>query len=340
MRKKLSVILVAVFLLNVVSFALTLPAYGSDGQNQDSDAPATPPQPQVPQVVKHAGTVEQILVYTDDYVVAPPARYPIVALDNLGKSYTHVMDNPPTFRTTLASQTWDIVIVSHCNNFDMGNSWTELDAYVQGGGRLAIATFDVDGSHSEATTLWTTLGASYWSDNPNPQPVYRWAPGHAIFTIPNSVGDLTVFTPGYIDNGDDLGTGGPNEALAGFVTIPTNGHVAIVEWNSGKTILMSFLLCEFRADQDTDGKLDAVELWENVISYLQYVCGDVNGDRAVNLPDIVYLIQYFFQGGPPPQCPPAPYLLCADATGNGIVDIADVVYLINYVFRSGPPPIC
>ena len=338
MREKLCVVLVAVFLLNVVSFALTMPVYGSDGRNQDSDALATPAQP--PQVVKHAGAVEQILVYTDDYVLAPQNRYPIVALDNLGKSYTHVADDPATFRTTLASQTWDIVIVSHCNWYDMGNSWTELDAYVQGGGRLALSTFDVDGSHSEATTLWSTLGASYVSDIPDPpQPVYRWNTAHAIFTVPNAVPNLIVATDGYIEHGDHLSVGS-GTPLAGFTISYSANDVAIVEANSGGTILMSFLLCEFRGDQDTDGKLDAVELWENVITYLQYVCGDVNGDRALDLPDIVYFINYIFSGGPPPQCPPVPYLLCADANGSGTVDVADVVYLINYLFRGGPPPIC
>ncbi|MGB2696460.1 MAG: dockerin type I repeat-containing protein [Candidatus Zixiibacteriota bacterium] len=154
------------------------------------------------------------------------------------------------------------------------------------------------------------------------------------------MGDLTVSTPGYSDNGDHVTTGSPVEALAGFAPAPYPTDVAIVEWNSGRTILMSFLLCEFRADQDTDGKLDAVELWENVITYLQYVCGDVNGDRKVEISDAVYFVNYLFRSGIPPQCPPFPYTSCGDVNGDGAVTIADVVYLINYLFKSGPAPIC
>jgi hypothetical protein len=338
MRRKLSVFLAAVFLLNVLSFALILPAYGSDERNQNSDALATPSQPQAPEVVKHTGAVEQILVYTDDYVLSPSVRYPIVALDNLFKSYTHVADDPVTFRTTLASQTWDIVIVSHNNLFDMGNSWTELDAYVQGGGRLALSTFDVDGSHSEATSLWWTLGAVYVLSIPDPpQPVYRWNLAHPIFTNPNAVPNLIVATDGYIDHGDhvSVGSGAP---LAGFTPSYSTGDAAIVEANNTETILMSFTLCEFRGDQDTDGTLDAVELWENVITYLQYVCGDVNRDRVVTIADAVYLIMYLFKSGNPPKC--VPDTSCGDANGNGEVTVEDVVYLINYIFKSGPAPIC
>ncbi len=69
------------------------------------------------------------------------------------------------------------------------------------------------------------------------------------------------------------------------------------------------------------------------------VCGDVNGDVEVNLSDIVYFINYLFQGGDPPQCP-YPYTFCTDCNGDGAVGLPDVVHLINYVLKSGPDPIC
>jgi hypothetical protein len=153
------------------------------------------------------------------------------------------------------------------------------------------------------------------------------------------VPNLTVATDGYIDHGDhvSVGTGTP---LAGFTPSYSPGDAAIVEANNTETILMSFTLCEFRGDQDTDGTLDAVELWENVITYLQYMCGDVNRDREVTISDAVYLIRYAFKGDAPPECPPFPYTSCGDLNGDGEVNISDVVYLINYLFRSGPAPIC
>ncbi len=63
------------------------------------------------------------------------------------------------------------------------------------------------------------------------------------------------------------------------------------------------------------------------------VCGDVNGDAAVNISDMVYLINYIAYSGPTPPNPlDANVDYCAGA------DIADVVYLQAYVFAGGPPP--
>jgi outer membrane protein assembly factor BamB len=70
------------------------------------------------------------------------------------------------------------------------------------------------------------------------------------------------------------------------------------------------------------------------------VCGDINGDRQVEITDIVYFINYLLKSGDPPLCPPEPYASCADANGDGEISVADIVYLINYVLKSGSPPIC
>jgi hypothetical protein len=64
-----------------------------------------------------------------------------------------------------------------------------------------------------------------------------------------------------------------------------------------------------------------------------YVCGDASGDSAVNISDAVYVINYIFKGGPPPDP-----LCVGDADGDGAVNISDAVYLITYIFKSGPPP--
>jgi hypothetical protein len=76
------------------------------------------------------------------------------------------------------------------------------------------------------------------------------------------------------------------------------------------------------------------------IKYVQFLCGDTNGDKSVDIIDVVYLINYLFRGGDPPQCPPELSTLCADCNGDGETGLADVVYLINYVLKSGPEPIC
>ncbi|MFH1893393.1 MAG: M6 family metalloprotease domain-containing protein [Candidatus Zixiibacteriota bacterium] len=64
-----------------------------------------------------------------------------------------------------------------------------------------------------------------------------------------------------------------------------------------------------------------------------FLCGDTDGSGAVDIDDVVYLIQYIFAGGPAPD-PVAK----GDVDCSGGVDIDDVVYLIGYIFAGGPAP--
>ena len=65
--------------------------------------------------------------------------------------------------------------------------------------------------------------------------------------------------------------------------------------------------------------------------------GDIDhsdGSDPINITDIVWMINYMFQGGPGPIC-----LEEANVDGVGaVMDVADLVYLVDYMFRGGPPP--
>jgi thermitase len=211
--------------------------------------------------------VRNVLVYSDDAYVAPSSRYVILALNELGINYTYYVDDPWGFGSALVSQSWDLVVVDHCNYYAMGDYWTELDYYVRNGGLLVLSTFDIDGSNSEPTSLWDTLGVRWVSDMGSPEPVYRWVPSHAIFNFPNSIGDLTSYSYGYSDGGDHVAAT-TGTAIAGFTNTPVEDSAGIVVGNAYQTVLFSFRLDEFRYDQDGDGKLDAIELWQNAIVYL------------------------------------------------------------------------
>jgi hypothetical protein len=65
------------------------------------------------------------------------------------------------------------------------------------------------------------------------------------------------------------------------------------------------------------------------------VRGDANGDGAINVADIVYLVNFLYRSGDPPDPMEA-----GDASCDGIVDVADIVYLVNYLYRGGDPPNC
>jgi len=65
------------------------------------------------------------------------------------------------------------------------------------------------------------------------------------------------------------------------------------------------------------------------------VCGDANGDGSITTGDLVYLANYLFVGGPPPDP-----LLTGDVSGDCQVTLADINYLATYLFAGGPDPIC
>ena len=66
-----------------------------------------------------------------------------------------------------------------------------------------------------------------------------------------------------------------------------------------------------------------------------YMAGDPNKDGGKNLGDAVFLINYIFKGGPPPD----PVEL-GDLNCNGAVNVGDAVRQINYLFRFGPDACC
>ncbi|MCK4626692.1 MAG: hypothetical protein KAV00_15365 [Phycisphaerae bacterium] len=64
--------------------------------------------------------------------------------------------------------------------------------------------------------------------------------------------------------------------------------------------------------------------------------GDIDlSGGIIDIADLVYLVDYMFNAGPPPPCYEEADV---DAT-SGLIDIADLVYLVDYMFNSGPLPL-
>ncbi len=66
-----------------------------------------------------------------------------------------------------------------------------------------------------------------------------------------------------------------------------------------------------------------------------FVCGDANGDKLINVGDAVSLINYIFRQGPSPQPE-----MAGDNNCDEDCNIGDAVYLINHIFNGGPEPCC
>ena len=80
-----------------------------------------------------------------------------------------------------------------------------------------------------------------------------------------------------------------------------------------------------QTDADSNGIGDACE----------FMCGDADNNKSVNILDVAYIISYLYKGGPAPVSETA-----ADADGNGAINILDVAWLINYLYKGGPAPDC
>jgi hypothetical protein len=80
-----------------------------------------------------------------------------------------------------------------------------------------------------------------------------------------------------------------------------------------------------QSDSDGNGTGDACE----------WICGDANSDRNVNMLDILYLIAYLYKGGPAPETPEA-----ADVNNDTSIDMLDILYLIGYLYKGGAEPTC
>lgn len=69
------------------------------------------------------------------------------------------------------------------------------------------------------------------------------------------------------------------------------------------------------------------------ITVFESQCGDMNVDWAIDIDDIVLLLQYVFVDDPITIT-----VGKADVDCSGAIDIDDIVYLLNYVFGTGPEP--
>jgi len=66
-----------------------------------------------------------------------------------------------------------------------------------------------------------------------------------------------------------------------------------------------------------------------------YICGDADGNGALNLNDVAFIQQYYL------ECDEAPlYFGAGDANCDGKIDLKDVLYLAAHLNATGPPPCC
>ncbi len=61
-----------------------------------------------------------------------------------------------------------------------------------------------------------------------------------------------------------------------------------------------------------------------------YVYGDANADGVADAGDLIYLLNYLFLNGSPPDPPSA-----GDPNGDCVINTGDIIYMINYLYLGG-----
>jgi hypothetical protein len=127
----------------------------------------------------------------------------------------------------------------------------------------------------------------------------------------------------------------PNETIDDLISIITYFDDYTI--NPGDTLFIytSLNVTRTASRESLAAIVDKSKKWftEKIILAESFTCGDANGDETVNVSDAVYIINYVFVSGDPPD----PYE-AGDCNCDAIVNVSDAVWIINYVFVGGPEP--
>jgi hypothetical protein len=69
------------------------------------------------------------------------------------------------------------------------------------------------------------------------------------------------------------------------------------------------------------------------VARVPFLRGDANGDRSINISDVIFILNSLFRGAGFPPCGDA-----ADVNDDGKVNISDPVFLLRYLFQAGARP--
>ena len=225
-------------------------------------------------------------------------------------------------------------------------------------------TFNPEGRLSDSAAWWapyeTRVGAPFTSEVPGkstfsptttPSSDGYFGPSGVVVRVDSIVGDklyVYVNNPSQLDQDDDgvpdFDDNCPSTVNPDQIDTDTDGLGDLCDncpeapnsdqQNSDGDIFGD--LCDNcpditnpnQADEDNDGIGDAC--------CCIGIRGNVDNDSldVIDISDLVYLVDYMFNGGPDPLC-----IEEADIDGSGELDIADLVHIVDYMFNSGLPPV-
>lgn len=166
-----------------------------------------------------------------------------------------------------------------------------------------------------------------------------------IYDIPDTATERDVKIYIQYENLDYFGFSDEHGDAIGVITdtILDSNCWECLNWDGEVCIWFELTSCAGAFDSvsccDTilSGHLDTsvVKIRHGTLTVLAGLCGDINGNSAINLLDVTYLIAYLYKGGPPP-----PSEWASDVNSSGGINLLDVTYLIAYLYKGGPVPNC
>ncbi len=134
----------------------------------------------------------------------------------------------------------------------------------------------------------------------------------------------------------DLGIDGGSGSYAWEISAGTLPDNLVLDPSSG---IISGTVADYGAFNftvfATDNSDPSLTDFQHYAMTVDYLCGNANGDGAINVGDGIFVINYVFKSGPAPEP-----LESGDANCDGNINVGDAVYLINYVFNAGLAPCC
>jgi|SRR3989344_5022379 len=94
-------------------------------------------------------------------------------------------------------------------------------------------------------------------------------------------------------------------------------------------ILLLVELLDIVAPLDYNGGNYNEQYYDGKIG-IQFIRGDSNGDKKVDISDVIFTLDALFKGGQLPRC-----WKSADANDDGIIDITDTIYTLSALFMGG-----
>jgi hypothetical protein len=227
---------------------------------------------------------------------------------------------------------WDDSVAVFLNS-DHG-TFTAAGTYFSGVNAVDIITADVVGDDHFMDLVVVCAADKTVAILANGGPATFSAP--EVIAVPD--GPVSATTGDFDGDGDlDIVTANADSGTVSYLLNTNNTAISLVlsrEVGGNPSSVAT-------ADLDGDGDLDpAVTDFSTAggVTVLinqdrEYIRGDANDDGNINVGDAVFIINYIFRGGPPPNHPEA-----AEANCDGNINVGDAVYIISYIFRGGPPP--